>query len=80
MDDYESLSHTKWECKYHVVWRPLLVLPLPRRRSSAGWQSQGNPEVPHHRAQQGRRGDLAQAGQPGTGQIPYRAECGPDSR
>jgi len=18
MDDYESLSHTKWECKYHV--------------------------------------------------------------
>ena len=22
MDDYESLSHTKWECKYHVVWIP----------------------------------------------------------
>jgi putative transposase len=20
MDDYESLSHTKWECKYHVVF------------------------------------------------------------
>jgi REP element-mobilizing transposase RayT len=19
MDDYESLSHTKWDCKYHVV-------------------------------------------------------------
>jgi hypothetical protein len=19
MDDYESLSHAKWECKYHVV-------------------------------------------------------------
>ena len=19
MTDYESLSHTKWECKYHVV-------------------------------------------------------------
>jgi len=19
MDEYESLSHTKWECKYHVV-------------------------------------------------------------
>jgi putative transposase len=20
MDDYESLSHSKWECKYHVVF------------------------------------------------------------
>jgi hypothetical protein len=19
MDEYESLNHTKWECKYHVV-------------------------------------------------------------
>ncbi|MCU0663584.1 MAG: transposase, partial [Myxococcota bacterium] len=22
MDDGESLSHTKWECKYHVVFIP----------------------------------------------------------
>ena len=22
MDDNESLAHTKWECKYHVVWIP----------------------------------------------------------
>ena len=22
MHDYESLSHTKWECKYHVVFIP----------------------------------------------------------
>ena len=22
MDDYESLSHAKWECKYHVVFIP----------------------------------------------------------
>jgi putative transposase len=22
MDDYESLSHRKWECKYHVVFIP----------------------------------------------------------
>jgi len=22
MDDYESLSHNKWECKYHVVFIP----------------------------------------------------------
>jgi len=20
MERYESLHHTKWECKYHVVW------------------------------------------------------------
>ncbi len=22
MKDYESLSHTKWDCKYHVVFIP----------------------------------------------------------
>ena len=22
MDEYESLSHGKWECKYHVVFIP----------------------------------------------------------
>ena len=22
MDDHESLSHTKWDCKYHVVFIP----------------------------------------------------------
>ena len=22
MDDYESLNHTRWECKYHVVFIP----------------------------------------------------------
>jgi putative transposase len=22
MDDYKSLNHTKWECKYHVVFIP----------------------------------------------------------
>jgi putative transposase len=22
MEDIESLSHTKWECKYHVVFIP----------------------------------------------------------
>ena len=22
MDDYESLKHTRWECKYHVVFLP----------------------------------------------------------
>jgi putative transposase len=22
MDEYEGLKHTKWECKYHVVFIP----------------------------------------------------------
>lgn len=22
MQEYNSLSHTKWECKYHIVWIP----------------------------------------------------------
>jgi len=22
MNDYESLSHTTWDCKYHLVWIP----------------------------------------------------------
>lgn len=22
MDEYQSLSHTMWDCKYHVVWIP----------------------------------------------------------
>lgn len=22
MQDYDSLNHTKWECKYHIVWIP----------------------------------------------------------
>ena len=22
MEQYQSLNHTKWECKYHVVWIP----------------------------------------------------------
>jgi putative transposase len=22
MNDVKSLSHTKWECKYHVTWIP----------------------------------------------------------
>ncbi len=28
MDKYESLSHTKWECKYHIVF-----IPKCRRRT-----------------------------------------------
>jgi len=28
MDDYKSLNHSKWECKYHVVF-----IPKCRRRT-----------------------------------------------
>ena len=31
MDKYESLNHTKWECKYHVVF-----IPKCRRRTLYG--------------------------------------------
>jgi glucose dehydrogenase len=27
MDEYESLSHSKWECKYHVVCRTGFLNP-----------------------------------------------------
>jgi putative transposase len=29
MDEYESLCHTKWECKYHVV----VFIPKSRRKT-----------------------------------------------
>ncbi len=28
MNDYQSLNHTKWDCKFHVVW-------IPKRRKKA---------------------------------------------
>ena len=31
MDEYESLSHSKWECKYHVVF-----IPTCRRKTLYG--------------------------------------------
>jgi putative transposase len=31
MDEYESLSHTRWDCKYHVVF-----IPKCRRRALYG--------------------------------------------
>ncbi|MGA2988862.1 MAG: IS200/IS605 family transposase [Candidatus Korobacteraceae bacterium] len=31
MDEYESLSHSKWECKYHVVF-----IPKGRRKTLYG--------------------------------------------
>jgi putative transposase len=40
MDEYESLSHTKWECKYHVVF-----IPKGRRRVLYGQLRQHFREV-----------------------------------
>ena len=40
MDDYESLSHTKWDCKYHVVF-----IPKYRRKALYGELKQHLGEV-----------------------------------
>ena len=40
MDDYESLSHSKWECKYHVVF-----IPKYRRKTLYGELRQHLGEV-----------------------------------
>jgi hypothetical protein len=46
MDEYESLSHTKWECKYHVVFIPKYRMKMlyvesisTLGRCSASWPS-----------------------------------------
>ncbi len=38
MDDYESLKHTKWECKYHVVF-------IPKCRRKKLWKAEGQPPI-----------------------------------
>ena len=40
MDNYESLSHSKWECKYHVVF-----IPKYRRKTLYGELRQHLGEV-----------------------------------
>ena len=40
MDEYESLSHSKWECKYHVVF-----IPKCRRKTLYGELRQHLGEV-----------------------------------
>ena len=32
MDDYASLSHTRWECKYHVVFGDVSGLVSGKRK------------------------------------------------
>jgi putative transposase len=47
MDEYESLSHSKWECKYHVVF-----IPKCRRKVLYGNLRQHLGEVFHKLAEQ----------------------------
>ena len=47
MDEYESLSHTKWECKYHVVF-----IPKCRRKTLYAELRKHLGEVFRHLAQQ----------------------------
>ena len=47
MDEFESLSHSKWECQYHVVF-----IPKCRRRTLYEPLRQHLGEVFHKRAQQ----------------------------
>ena len=47
MDELESLSHTKWECKYHVVF-----IPKGRRKALYGQLRQHLGEVFRRLAEQ----------------------------
>jgi putative transposase len=47
MDGYETLSHTKWECKYHIVF-----IPKYRRKVLYGQLRRQLGEVFHRLAQQ----------------------------
>jgi putative transposase len=47
MDEYESLSHSKWECKYHVIF-----IPKGRRRALYGELRQHLGEVFRRLAEQ----------------------------
>ena len=47
MRDYQSLSHTRWDCKYHVVF-----IPKCRRREIYGAIRQHFGEIFHELAKQ----------------------------
>ena len=47
MEDYQSLSHTKWQCKYHIVF-----IPKSRRRTLFGVVRRHLGEVFHRLAEQ----------------------------
>jgi putative transposase len=47
MDDVQCLSHTKWECKFHVVW-----IPKCRRKLLYGQLRKNLGDVLHNLARQ----------------------------
>ena len=47
MNDVQSLSHSRWECKYHVVW-----IPKYRRKTLYGELRRSLGEVFHELARQ----------------------------
>ena len=47
MNDVQCLSHTKWECKYHVVW-----IPKCRRKPLYGQLRKNMGEIFHELARQ----------------------------
>ena len=47
MNDVQSLSHARWECKYHVVW-----IPKYRRKTLYGELRKDLGEVLHELARQ----------------------------
>jgi REP-associated tyrosine transposase len=55
MDEFESLSHTKWECKYHLVF-----IPKCRRKTLYGQLTEHLGEVFRRLAEQnvGQRGQV----------------------
>ncbi|MGH6813228.1 MAG: transposase, partial [Methylocella sp.] len=36
MDEFQSLNHTKWDCKYHVVFIPVVFIPKGRKKALFG--------------------------------------------
>ena len=50
MNDVQCLSHTKWECKFHVVW-----IPKCRRKMLYGQLRKNLGDVLHDLARQKER-------------------------
>jgi REP element-mobilizing transposase RayT len=48
MKEYQSLSHTRWDCKYHIVF-----IPKRRKKRILGWESK-----PERRQNLGTSADL----------------------
>ena len=49
MQDYQSQSHVKWECKYHIVW-----CPKYRRKKLYGKLRRRFGEITHELCRQKR--------------------------